>query len=270
MRVRNFILSVIVLSATVFGLSEVRADEGVFVITAMQAPLYTAPHENSRSSTVLARGRRVQAAGPAQGGFIPVLTRSGNQAWIKESDLALEKGSALPSTTSAADVVEPATQPQRRSRAASSPRANRASKPARDSSPFGLHALTFDFGLSGGSVGGVSYAEANLGLNAYFAEWLAWRNAIFGRFPQTGQTTYGLDTSLRGILNVPFLTAFAGPGYRFVTEGGSAPLVEGGVVLKLGILAIGGGVKVVMTSWSKSGAQNDTQYFVILGGGGSL
>lgn len=141
-------------------------------------------------------------------------------------------------------------------------------------SSFGLRRITFDLGASTGSIGDVTYTEAALGVNVYFYEWLAWRNAVFGRF-QTGQETItGLDTSLRPILalgnGVLGLTAFGGPGYRFVSRGDHVPFLEGGLVFRLVGLSIGGGVKRLLTSAVRSGAPNDTQYFLILAGGGRL
>jgi len=230
----------------------------VFVVTALKAHLYSAPADDRKTLTTLNRGRRVQAVGPEQNGFIPLLTRSGTKAWIKASEVTPEKFSG-------SDIVEPAanpSNPKRRSRTNSSSRG--------PSGPFGLYALTFDLGLSTGAVNNVSYTEVNLGLNAYFKEWLAWRNALFGRFPSSGNTVYGLDSSVRGILHLPILTAFAGPGYRIANEDQSAPFAEAGLVLKLAGISVGGGVKSIMNSWVKANAPNDTQYFLILSGGGSL
>lgn len=139
--------------------------------------------------------------------------------------------------------------------------------------------LTFDVSGSIGSTGGRGYQELSLGLNAFFYEWLVWRNSAFSRFIEGADNMYGLDTSARFVLNLGDsklgLTAFAGPGYRFATGGGrspadSAPFAEAGIVAKMGGLSIGGGVKTVFNSVVRSGAQEDTQYFLILAGGGSL
>jgi hypothetical protein len=139
---------------------------------------------------------------------------------------------------------------------------------------FGLHHATFDLGASLGSVNDVNYTEANLGLNLYFFEWLAWRNAIFGRFLSGQDAIWGLDSSVRGILNLGDgalgMTAFAGPGYRFVNKGDNAPLLEAGIVFRLAGIALGGGAKTIINSAVRSSAPNDTQYFLILAGGGSL
>lgn len=139
--------------------------------------------------------------------------------------------------------------------------------------------LTFDVSGSLGSSGGRGYQEISLGINAYFTDWFVWRNSGFSRFIEGTDNVYGLDTSARFVLNLGNsalgLTAFAGPGYRFATTGGnipadSAPFAEGGIVAKLGGVSIGGGVKTVFNSVVRSGAPEDTQYFLILAGGGSL
>ena len=157
----------------------------------------------------------------------------------------------------AADLVEPA-----------SPRVQQTEF------PFGIERMTFDLGASLGSYGDLSYTEINLGLNTYFSEYFAWRNAIFARFMEQTDNIFGLDTSFRGIFNAgdhgTGVTIFAGPGYRFANRGSSAPLVEGGLVLHLAGLSIGGGVKTILTSVVNSGAKNDTQYFIILSGSGSF
>ena len=139
--------------------------------------------------------------------------------------------------------------------------------------------LTYDIGASLGNSSNRSYQELSLGVNAYFYEWLVWRNAGFARFIEGADNMYGLDTSARFVLNLGDskmgLTAFAGPGYRFATSSGSipadsAPFAEAGLVAKLGGLSIGGGAKTVFNGMVRSGAPNDTQYFLILAGGGSM
>lgn len=250
---RQLCMPIVVIVMALVSYARAQADGAVLVVTALKAPLYSAPDENKKTLTTLNRGRRVQAAGPERNGFIPLQTRSGAKAWIKASDVAPEKFSG-------SDVVEPAGPSNQKRRLRTSER----------SGPFGLYALTFDLGLSAGSVNNVSYTEVNLGLNAYFWEWLNWRNALFGRFPSSGNSIYGLDSSVRGILHLPLLTAFAGPGYRFANEGQSAPFGEAGLILKVAGISLGGGVKTILNSWVTPNAPNDTQYFLILAGGGSL
>jgi len=139
--------------------------------------------------------------------------------------------------------------------------------------------LTYDLGASAGSYGGVDYSEINLGLNWYFADWIAWRNAVFAR-QGTGQSTAGLDTSIRFEYNnrgPDFgMKAFAGPGYRFASKSMSAAFAEAGLIFHFGGLAIGAGAKSM--HYSNPGEDSrgtalprqDTSFFLILGGGGVL
>lgn len=134
--------------------------------------------------------------------------------------------------------------------------------------------LTYDLGVSAGSINDESYLEAGLGLNFYFVDWLAWRNAVFYRMMNESDDYYGLDTSARAIgsldLGIGSLTAFAGPGFRFVSEGTNAPFAEGGLVLKFVGLAIGGGVKTIFNNVIDDDIPDDTQFFIILSGAGSI
>lgn len=143
-----------------------------------------------------------------------------------------------------------------------------------DSASSGSGRFTFDIGASTGKVGSETYTEANLGLNYYAESWLAWRNALFGRFQTAQQNVYGLDTSLRAIAEFgdyqTGLTAFIGPGYRFASGIDSSPFAEEGLVFHLGGLSVGGGAKQVFNSLAHPNHVDDTQYFLILAGGGSL
>lgn len=134
--------------------------------------------------------------------------------------------------------------------------------------------LTFDIGLSSGTVNEKSYTEANVGFNYRFLDWMAWRNSIFGRFGSDIDSVYGIDTSLRGLASIGDrqmgASAFLGPGYRFVTKGDNVPFVEGGVVLSVGGISVGGGAKALFNSAVRPGAENDSQFFIILAGGGTL
>ena len=221
----------------------------VLVIGSSSTYLFAGPNETLKTNSVIPAGRRVKAAGAAENGFVPLVTKSG-RAWVRVTDVQVE-------VATAAEVIDPG-----------------ARRPEPTRFPVGIERMTFDIGGSFGSYGDQSYTELNLGLNTYFSEYFAWRNAVFGRFSQQSENIFGLDTSLRGIYSYGLggtgFTAFAGPGYRFVNRGSSAPLLEGGLVLHLAGLSIGGGVKTVLTSVVQSGVKNDTQYFIILAGSGSL
>ena len=138
--------------------------------------------------------------------------------------------------------------------------------------------LTFDLGASTGSysngASSLSYSELNVGLNAFFAHWLDWRNALFARFVSGGTNVFGLDSSVRGILTLGDselgATLFAGPGWRFANTGDHVPFLEGGAVFNIRGVALGAGVRSFQRSWVGSSLSNDLQYFIILSGGGSL
>jgi hypothetical protein len=241
----------------------------VYLVTSPQAPLFLSADESRKSNTLLSRGRRIEVSGPEQNGFVPISTRAGAKAWIRIADVRRES----PPNEFLEPVVPSQPPPAIETQNQPAPRRRTAAPPPKERSRFGLQKLTFDLGGSGGSVNGVSYTEIDLGLNAYFYDWLAWRNAVFGRFASGQSNLYGLDSSVRGILSlgsVVGFTAFAGPGYRFVNQGGNVPFLEGGLVFKFLGIAVGGGVKTLLTSAAQSGAPNDTQYFLILAGGGSL
>ncbi len=135
--------------------------------------------------------------------------------------------------------------------------------------------ITYDLGVSAGKdTADRSYTEANVGLNLQ-KSWLAWRNSLFGRFVTGEENIYGLDSSIRGILEDQTgetfgYHVFAGPGYRFVTKGQNLPFAEAGLVLRLGGISIGGGAKVFFNELVDKNIKNETQYSIILGGGGRL
>lgn len=246
------ILAILIFWGTFLSLNRAEARE-IYVVTAGAATVFHTPSEGGRTGKILKRGRRIEAAGGEENGFLPVATRGGGKVWVKTSDVKPEG-----IEVDALDVAEPGAPARRGSQG----------------SPLGLERLTFDLGASGGSSGAVSYTEVEFGLNAYFSEWLAWRNAVFGRFPSTGSSIYGLDSSVRGILGLSAaiggVTIFAGPGVRFPNQGAVTPFAEAGLVFRLAGLALGGGAKAIFNSWVQSGVSNDTQYFIILAGGGNL
>jgi len=138
--------------------------------------------------------------------------------------------------------------------------------------------LTYDLGASTGSLNDSRYVEAQLGLNWFVQDWLIWRNAGFYRSVSSAEDYFGLDTSIRLRAQVgdgPLsLQVFGGPGLRFPSFGPVAPLAEGGLIVGLGGLRIGGGVRVIFNEWiaerGSEAAVNDVMYFLILSGGGIL
>lgn len=142
--------------------------------------------------------------------------------------------------------------------------------------------LTYDLSASSGSYNGAGYTELTLGLNWVLQDWFTWRNSIFTRQGSGLETVQGLDSSARFSTSATReggglgFEAFAGPGLRFASKSNSAIFGEAGVVFKLGGLRIGFGGKVLSYVASRDDAagaplpKTDTQYFIILAGGGAL
>lgn len=142
--------------------------------------------------------------------------------------------------------------------------------------------VTYDLSAATGSYNGASYSEINLGLNWSFQEWMTWRNAVFFRQGANVDSVQGLDSSLRFSTSVVSedsglgFDAFAGPGLRFATKDNNAIFGEAGLVFRLGGLRIGFGAKVLNYTTDRKDSlgaalsKTDTQYFLILGGGGVL
>lgn len=135
--------------------------------------------------------------------------------------------------------------------------------------------VTYDIGASSGKdTNDRTYSEVNVGLNLQ-KSFVEWRNAVFGRFISGQENIYGLDTSLHGVLEDQSgetigYRFFAGPGYRFVTKGDNLPFAEAGLVVRLGGISVGGGAKAFFNELVDKNQKNETQYFIILGGGGRL
>jgi hypothetical protein len=143
--------------------------------------------------------------------------------------------------------------------------------------------LSYDINAGSGTYNNVSYSEINLGLNWMVADWLNWRNALFARLPSTGDSISGLDSSLRlqgqalsegGTFG---LSGFIGPGVRFASRDANAAFAEAGLMFKLGGISLGAGVKSLYYYKARQDSvtnaelpRNDNQFFIVLGGSGSL
>lgn len=141
--------------------------------------------------------------------------------------------------------------------------------------------LTYDIGAALGNYGGKSYTELNLGLNWYINNNLNWRNALYSRVGSDNNNS-GLDSSIRfetrstsedGTYGSHF---FAGPGIRASNTSNTGFFGEAGASFKLGGLVLGGGVKAIYYSSPGKDSvgsnlpNNDTTFFLIIGGGGVL
>lgn len=140
--------------------------------------------------------------------------------------------------------------------------------------------ITYDLSGSVGSQNGNSYTEINLGLNWALTDWLTWRNAAFSRFGTNVDSVSGLDSSARFSFlfgeRGASVELFGGPGVRVASRDNNAAFAEGGLTLNLGGLHIGGGAKYLSyfsTRKDTSGVslpKDETQYFIVLSGGGAF
>jgi len=135
--------------------------------------------------------------------------------------------------------------------------------------------FTFDLGLSTGSYGGKNYFEYNLGVNFFPITWISWRNAFFYRSQQDSYSYYGLDSSLRGHAYLAFteasgLVLHAGAGSRFPNEGDITPFLEAGGGISATNLFIGAGVKHLLHSLVRKGAENETILMISLAARGAF
>lgn len=233
------ILSLILVSTNLYAYT--------IVVDSPTAAIYDRPDGNAISR--VKAGQKFRATRTKEAGYIKLSTKSGRQMWIRETDVVTDPDEIENDLVSG----DPESEEQE---AAS------------------YSKLTWDIGVSSGSSGGSSYTEGSVGLNYFFLDWLAWRNAAFARFT-TPENVYGLDSSLRAFANLGLtekssVTFFGGPGFRFITKGTNTPFLEGGAVAKLGGFNIGGGAKHFLLNSVNSTLTNETQYFIILSGGGSL
>lgn len=152
------------------------------------------------------------------------------------------------------------------------------------SSSFAASGSSLSYDLSGGSGSrdGETYSEIHLGLNWFVYDWLNWRNSIFTQFGSETKTIYGLDSAT--LFNVEAYTSnrslgielYAGPGLRLASENSNAVFGKAGVTLALGGLRIGAGVQANHYLEDRTDKNNrvlgkdETQYFIILAGSGSL
>jgi len=137
--------------------------------------------------------------------------------------------------------------------------------------PFVVKKWTVELaGAAGQSANAAGYQEYSLGANAYFYNWLAWRNMAFYRpaAQPGGGSLYGLDMTER--MSYEFsrssgLAVFASPGYRFAGGGAAAPLGEAGVSFKIAGFTVSAGARSLVYSWVQTAASNETQIFVNIG-----
>lgn len=142
--------------------------------------------------------------------------------------------------------------------------------------------LSYDLGGGSGSRNGETYSEIHLGLNWFVQDWLNWRNALFTQFGSRIDSVYGLDSAV--LFNIDTynqsrtlgIELYAGPGVRMATEKSNAVFGQAGITFALGGLRIGGGVQILHYMEDRTDKNNnildkdETMYFIVLAGGGSL
>lgn len=141
---------------------------------------------------------------------------------------------------------------------------------------------SYDLSGASGTRYGESYSEVHLGLNYYPNKYLNWRNSVFSQFGSQIDAVYGLDSA--ALFNYSQynqnrslgIELYAGPGMRLATEKANAGFGKAGITFSVGGLRIGGGVQGFhyleerVDNQGRVLPQNETQYFVILSGGGKF
>ncbi len=140
----------------------------------------------------------------------------------------------------------------------------------------------YDISASRGIENSNTYSELKLNLNWYLTDWLNWKNGIFTRFGSNIQGVSGLDSAVLAIFDASTedkslgFQAFAGPGLRFASADNNAATAEAGIILKLGGISLGGGAKYLSYFKTREDLmgiglpKDETQYFIVLSGGGSF
>jgi hypothetical protein len=142
--------------------------------------------------------------------------------------------------------------------------------------------FSYDVSASSGTENSNTYSELKINLNWYLTDWLNWKNGIFSRFGSNIQGVNGLDSALLATFDATTedksfgVQAFTGPGIRLASADNNAVTAEAGVIFKLGGISLGGGTKYLSyfkTREDSAGVslpKDETQYFVVLSGGGSF
>ena len=210
-------------------------------VTSPKAMIYAEPSEESPTKGYIRQGKSLKTYSQ-DGEFYEVKLKSGQQGWIKMSDVQARE----------AEVEEGDSAP-------------------RSSGDDDFKRWNIQIGVSAGQSGGRNYTEVNLGVGYYFYRWLEWHNAAFASLDRV-TNIYGLDSSVRGVLNtdlggVAHIHAFAGPGYRVATESYFNTLfAEAGLIASVAGFSLGGGVRTFYYSMRDANRQTENQYFIILSG----
>jgi hypothetical protein len=143
--------------------------------------------------------------------------------------------------------------------------------------------LSWDLAGAFGSFSGYSYSEIDVGLNYRFMPPFVWRNVAWDRIASAPVSAQGLDSSVRYELfsSLPDTSVgfrfYAGPGLRIATTNYSGYFGEAGVLLRMGGLNVGLGLKVINyftpgkdPNTNLTLPSQDTMVLVTLAGGGGF
>ncbi len=203
-----------------------------------ETPVYDRPTSGAKVLMRLKAGKVIQISDEERDGYVQLATKSGRALWIKHS---------LEAESLEDDIV--------------------SSEGGKSS----FKRLTIDFGASTGTTSGVSFFEANVGLNWFLQEWLIWRNALFYRTGSGAtQSLVGLDTSFRATKNIDPIQVHGGLGYRIATQSVHAPFGEAGLMFSAGGVQIGANVKYILLSATQTGASDQLIYSLIFSGSGVI
>lgn len=110
-----------------------------------------------------------------------------------------------------------------------------------------------------------SFTELDLGLRYAFDDTFSVQGSFLTRFVENDEKYYGgqlgAPISLE-IGNADFsVQSYLAPGYRFIS-GYHAPMIEGGVGLKLDVFRVGVGYRLAFNGLVKNGLEDESQLFI--------
>jgi len=110
-----------------------------------------------------------------------------------------------------------------------------------------------------------SFSELDLGLRYRFDETFSLQASYLARFVENDERYSGAQLILPISLELGdsrySLESYLAPGYRFIS-GYQAPLVEGGIGIKLNIFRIGVGYRSIFNGLVKNGLEDESQLFI--------
>ncbi len=128
--------------------------------------------------------------------------------------------------------------------------------------------LTGAVGTMKSSQGSETYNEVELGANYKVNDFFSLRGSAFTRFTKTSYS--GLNLASRFFMTYRagdfIMQSFVGPGYRFMSRGFHAPLIEGGIGFKYPGIQFSLGYRMIANESVDNGLDNDGQFFLSFNG----